>query len=194
MAAALRATSGIDLPDNEEATVVTRPATMQAPKPVASGTESGSGLESLDGSSLSTIERRLAHYIGPMAGYHIRRALQNAHSPEDFCASLSELLPTETQRSAFVKEALNLVTTQSGLRLLAAAGEIPPASTAGITAEDIVHVTGALAQIMGPIAPRLVKRAQTKSATRLDLETACAELIENDAERGRFVRILLGSR
>ena len=192
MAAAIRAAAGVRPPDDDGETVVLRPGTVSAPRPAAApGTQSGSGLEHLDGSSLSTIERRLAHHIGPMAGYHIRRALRNARSAEEFCTSLSALLPEEAQRDRFLREALNLVTTQSGLRILATVGAVPPpAAAAGITAEDVTGITAALAQVMGPIAPRLVTRARARASTRSELEAGCAEMIDNAAERARFQALL----
>ena len=189
MTAALRAAVGHRPPDDGDETVVLRPAAAPSLDPTAPPTRSGSGLEHLDGSSLSTIERRLAHYIGPMAGYHIRRALRNARSADEFCASLSELLPTDSERDAFIRDALGLVTAQSGLRIFATTPEQAPALPA-LTTEDIALVTRALAQIMGPIAPRLVARAQASSHTRAELQARCSAMIENTAERARFEALL----
>lgn len=190
MAAAIRAVSGRRCTDDDRETVVLRPTAEPAPETTAPGTQSGSGLEHLDGSSLSTIERRLAHHIGPMAGYHIRQALRNARSVQEFCASLSELLPADAQRDVFMHDALGLVAGQSALQTLANAPNFPPSDAPVITNEEVARITAALAQVMGPIAPRLVARAKARSPTRRDLEASCAEMIDNADERTHFEALL----
>jgi eukaryotic-like serine/threonine-protein kinase len=191
MAAAIGAVAAAGHPDDEGETVVLRPSGAAAPAPAAPGAQAGSALAHLHGSSISTIERRLAYHIGPIAGYHMRRALRDARSAEEFCGYLSQLLPADTPRGAFMQSTLDLVSMQSGPRTSTTARERIVDGHASLTAEDIAHIAAALAQIMGPIAPRLVARARILASTYGELEANCADIIENPAERTRF-RALLG--
>ena len=202
MAAAIRLLSSAAAPgaseaaaahDGEPATIV-RPFARGRPSGggPATGAVTGSDLGRLDGSSLNTIERQLAHHLGPMAGYHLRRALRDARSADEFCQRLTDLLPQESQRIPF-RGTLELAFAGREFRSTPApTAALPPAAPGPeISADSVERVTRALAQVMGPIAARLVARARAKAATPAELETLCADMIDRPGERERF-RTLLG--
>ena len=172
---------------------------LPSSRPHQPGPASGTGaadLAHLGGSSLLTIERRLARHIGPLAGYYMRRTLRDARSADEFCRLLGDLLPQESQRGPFIRDALELVADASGSH--ATPPTLGPASSgetggAGLMADAVERVTRALAQIMGPIAPRLVAKARAKAGSRSELENLCAEMIEQPEQRMRFRTLLDGT-
>jgi eukaryotic-like serine/threonine-protein kinase len=178
MAASLRALSEAPAPRAES------PTTIVLPSPEAR--EPRGGL-TLDGSSLSTIERRLAHDIGPMASYHLRRALARAQSTEELCEQLAEALPDGASRTRFIREVSALLSASSTLRGSSATGA--PGSL-DLDAATLTRMTRALAAVMGPIAPRLIARAQARATSLEHMEELCTGLIPRPEERTAFRRLL----
>jgi serine/threonine protein kinase len=206
MAAALQGLSGTELPasellpapQDEPATIILPAGTRSLPGSRA-GTFTGSILKSIDAGSLGTLERQLASHLGPMAGYHLRRAVRDAQSTEEFHRLVSELVPEGSPQHPLVRDALQLVTARS----------MPPAETAeavgtapgdepaiplpepdGITDEFLASVTQALMPVMGPIAPRLAARARARTTTRREMVAFCADMIDRPDERTRFHALL----
>jgi len=143
---------------NEPATIIlpsgTRSLTGTRPE-----TLNGSVLGSLDAGSLGTLERQLASHMGPMAGYHLRRALRDARSTEEFNQLVSDLVPEESPQRSLVRDALQKVTARSLPPIETEPAPIvppeppePPAQEE-ITDAFLATVTNALMQVMGPIAP-----------------------------------------
>jgi serine/threonine-protein kinase len=204
MAAALRGLGNMAVappadapaPGDEPATVILSPAPRPASDaPAASATRpgaaTGSVLKSIDAGSLATLERQLASHMGPMAGYHLRRAMRDAQSTEEFHRLVSELVPADCPQRSVIRDALQLAVAGSET----APDEPPPAEPAApdpekITAEFAAVVTRALMQVMGPIAPRLVARVRARAATRGELVSLCAEMIGNPDEESRFRTLL----
>jgi len=173
--------------DDDPATVIL-PTKRRSVTASRSGTGTGSLLQSLDTSSLSTLERQLADHIGPMAGYQLRRALLDARSTEEFCQLVTALLPPDSRQQSLVRDALRAMTSNGAPGSgggIPAAGFAPPAPEP-ITAEFTRAVTDALMRVMGPIAPRLVTRAGLRASTREDLVRLCAEMIEHPGEQKQF--------
>jgi tRNA A-37 threonylcarbamoyl transferase component Bud32 len=197
MAAALRqlpgdasAADGTVLAGSDDLATVVLPAGIAAPSAMRSG--SLTGLSSIDASSLSALERQLARYIGPMAGYHLRRALADARSIEEFGRMIGALVPQGSEQGSLIRGALQEIVATGGSR---GGGEPPTGVASAADADVITHefterMTRALTQVMGPIAPRLVARMRTRAATRTDLAALCAGMIEQPAERERFHKIL----
>jgi hypothetical protein len=176
----------------EDPATVILPVRRRSTTASRSGSGTGSLLQTLETSSLSTLERQLADHIGPMAGYHLRRALRDAQSTEDFCQQVTELLPAGSRQQNLIRDALQAMTANGELR---SSTGLPPAeptrsSPDPITAEFTEAITNALMQVMGPIAPRLVARARTRAVTRAELAAFCAETIERPDERERFRSLL----
>ena len=204
MAAALRGLAGEDLPPSDpaqqgpdEPATVILPTGSRSLSGTRSGTGTGSVLKSIDAGSLGTLERQLASHMGPMAGYHLRRALRDAQSTEEFHRLVSELVPEGSPQHPLIRDALDLVTARGAAPPdetdeAAAPLDEPPAPPVpdGITDEFLASVTQALMPVMGPIAPRLVARARARAQTRHDLVAFCTGMIDQPDERTRFHALL----
>ena len=44
-----------------------------------------------------------------MARFHLRRAMQDAHSPDELCRLLGQLVPQEDLRDQFVDDAIKII-------------------------------------------------------------------------------------
>ena len=201
-AAALPPAAGTAAVDEEAATLILTAGRQASPvTQPGTGTGNGSVLKSVDAASLATLERQLAHHIGPMAGYHLRRALREAQTTEEFCRLVGDLAPEGGPRESAIRDALLLVGgaegPSTGAEPVAAepVGAEPPAAEPppdpdALTAEFLEAVTRALAEVMGPIAPRLVSKARAQASGRRDLVARCAETIPRPAERAQFRSLL----
>lgn len=173
------------------------------PRLIETGTGAGTGagtaheFSHLDGSSLGTIERQLARHLGPIAGYHLRRALRDAQSADEFSRRLMELLPEESQRGS-LRGTLELVL--AGRMVPNAPATLPPpalsqaatgsAMPGAISPAAVARATQAMAQVMGPIAPRLVARARAKAGDEQEFEALCMAAIDRPDARARFRTLL----
>jgi serine/threonine-protein kinase len=215
MAAALRQLGGTATPaalgtisgGDEPPTEIVSPVIPPAPIPLSalmslSGSTSGTGsaVKSIDADSLPSLERHLAGHLGPMAGYHLKRAMRDAQSTEEFHRMIEALVPEASPERTRVLEALARVTTRKEPAALTKAEPssldavpepVPPEPEPAldpdaVTDDFIEKLTGALAHVMGPIAPRLVARARAEASTRNDLTAACAAYIDHMHERAQF--------
>ena len=199
-----------DATADDHATIVVPSAGAPRPRASDSPPSTIGDFDGLDEASLSTIERSLARHIGPMARYHLRRAMQDAHSPDELLRLLGDLVPQPELRERFVEDALRMIAAQPDRSLRAPVPEIAePGSLAtgslatgslsmgslvpgqprpGVAAVEAV--TRALAHSMGPVARHLVKRALARAATLDELRERCLELIDNADERQRFQALL----
>ena len=211
MAAAIRSLDGADESDDEPATIVV--ATGLAARSGDTGAVTGSGgalardfapgaasasftthdLAHLDAASLTTIERQLADHLGPMAGFHLRRALRDAQSADQFSRILTDLLPAESQRVP-LRGTLDVVLAGRDFnRVSQPSGHEPdllPKASANISDARARQATQALAQVIGPIASRLVAKLRTKAASISEFERLCEETIDQPEDRRRFRRSL----
>ncbi len=170
-------------PDGHDATAVTAAASRdrQAKRPAAE-------LEALGGASLATMERRLAHYLGPMAGFHLRKAMREAQTPEELGKMLAELIPEERARGQVQAELLKIMAVDGGLAVLRSSAGAP--GGAGLPTVTVDAAAKVLTLIMGPVAPHLLRRALLTVKTPAELEAACVEMIEPPEERDRFRKLL----
>ncbi|CAH2602707.1 Non-specific serine/threonine protein kinase [Rhodovastum atsumiense] len=126
----------------------------------------------LDPPTLTTIERRLAHHVGPMARHHLRHALAASASPEDLCARLVALLPDAGEQRSFTREMRDLL------------------STGGLDEATIATVRSALTQVLGPVAPLLLRDLLARSPDLDTLMQGCLRHIPRTAEQESFRRLL----
>ena len=162
------------------------------PSPPTLGTFGG-----LDGSSLSTIERSLARHIGPMARIHLRRAMQDARSPDELLTVLGDLLPEGDLRDRFVKDALQAMAARPEGSLGAMTATEPGSLGSGQprpAAEAVAMIIRALAHSAGPMARHLVKRALAQATTLGELRQLCLQMIDTAEERERFQALLADLR
>ena len=186
MAAALR-NIGQDVPDvaeleGEAPTIIGLPPQVFEDAADAPGT--GAAPPDIGDPSLATIERRLASYLGPMAAYKLRRALSQSRTAVEFCELLSNELPEGATRDSFMRDALALLSRNASVDGTAAERE------AARAAAELEILTRALAQVMGPIAPLLIRRAQARAASTAELEAACASMIDDPRQQQRFIQLL----
>jgi eukaryotic-like serine/threonine-protein kinase len=182
MAAALRSVNdgakSVVHPDDHAPTIIGQPSNIFDAAAGSPGT--GTGPPSVADPSLATIERRLASYLGPMAGYKLRQALSQSRSAIEFCELLSNELPEGATRDTFLRDALALLKMRGGPGIAVAASE------SAVTTADLEALQRALAQVMGPIASHIIHRMQAPSQNTAELEAACAAVIENPRQRQRF--------
>jgi len=177
---------GVMAEQDDDATVVAAAAGRGAP-----ARRAPAELEALQAASLATIERRLAHYLGPMAGFHLRRAMRESLTPEELGQKLADIIPEEHAREQVRTDLLQIIASDSGLLTLrSSTGQTAALSGTGVPRGTIDAVTKVLTLIMGPIAPHLLRRALQTARTPAELEAACIDMIENAEERERFRGLL----
>jgi serine/threonine protein kinase len=154
---------------------------------------------------VSNVEKKLASYIGPIAGIVVKRTAAKASDPNDLIAQLAATLNVETDRREFlarkndlllsltVPVAASPVSAETSSGAVAAA----PGSHAGtpvsevlvpLTPERIRRATELLARYVGPVAKILVERAAARTENEKGLYGMLAEHVQNPAERTRFLR------
>jgi serine/threonine-protein kinase len=177
-------------------TVVVAPSSGSAPRTAEPSPPTHGIFGGLDGSSLSTIERSLARHIGPMARIHLRRAMQDARSPDELLRLLSDLLPEGDLRDRFVKDALQVIAMrpEGSLGAMTAQPDLLGLGKKRPAVEAVAIVTRALAHSAGPMARHLVKRALARAATLEELRQLCLEQIDTAGERERFQALLADLR
>ena len=145
------------------------------------------GFDLTQSRSFSSIERRLAHHIGPLARYQLRRALKTARSPDELCAVLAGMLPDPGMARSFIRETRSLIEQDpEALALLSRTKGASRAQKAPISDAAISEIVQALAHILGPIAPRMLRRILPRVDTLPGLLEACMEQIEPLSEKQRF--------
>lgn len=174
LANALRGTVPADSPGNA--------ATVIGPSPTA-----------VIGPHLQEIERKLAAYVGPIAGYLVRSASGRSTSIEELCKSLSTSIDKVEQREAFLRDALKASragggTGTSGLVASTLIAPQPNAATASIPQADIDRAQAELARHIGPIAPLLMRRERAAASSAEDLWQRLAKHIEKPVDREAFLR------
>jgi TolB-like protein len=160
--------------------------------------------QEIDETVLTTLQRRLAHYVGSIAKALVDSTMEKAQSVEALCELLAENIHSSEKRRAFLREARR----ECGMYAPAAAKR-PPATAGGgrapsdgtgsdplpvaIPPATVALAQAELARIIGPIAQVLVKRALSSCATTADLWAKLAEHIEQPDERAAFLRRRPGS-
>lgn len=181
---ALREADALVGQDGDDAAAV--PATAGQPRPAKRATAE---LEALGGASLATMERRLAHHLGPMAGFHLRQAMRVSQTPEELGQRLADIIPEEQAREQVRAALSQIIASDSGLAMLRLGVATAPLGP-GLPASMIDAVTKAFTLVMGPIAPHLLRRALLTAMTPAELEAACIGAIKRPEERDRFRKLL----
>jgi serine/threonine-protein kinase len=136
---------------------------------------------------LRTVERRLAHYVGPMARVMIRKAASQTHDLGELYSLLSENIHDPEERRKFFEEArASGVDTGSSPRVHMT-GEQVPAKPVPLERSFVDETTQRLAAYLGPIAKVVTSRAAQKAASREEfVELVAGHLGTQD--RGAFLR------
>lgn len=181
---ALREGGALAEQDADDATLTTVTAAQARPAKRAAAE-----LEALGGASLATIERRLAHHLGPMAGFHLRQAVRDAQTADELGQRLAGLLPEGSAREQARTELLQIIASDGRLAMLRSSTGVALAGT-NLPTATIDAVAKAFTLVMGPIAPHLLRRVLLTVTTPAELEAACIEVIERPEERDRFRKLL----
>jgi len=199
MAAALRQAAEAPVPPPSEAarTIVMHSAAETLAAPAAPSFRQGAprdpvsatdpGLD--DRELLATIERRLAQYMGPIAGRLVRNALREADTLDGLCQRLAASIDQPPERERFLADVrarmAGVTASQSGRTTASASGA--PVSPAGLSPDEVERVQQALTHYLGPIAKVLVKRALPGAASVGELRGRLAEHLEQPADRAAFL-------
>jgi serine/threonine-protein kinase len=152
-----------------------------------------------DDASLSTAERRLVKFVGPMARIFVRQAAAQAHDDRELYALLAERIDDAAERERFTRLAAG---DASGSRTVATTGatrsgsnSAPRAATAATRARAprpldqpfIDRTTTRLAVYMGPIARVVARKAAQQARDADEFVRLVAEHLGTQ-ERDAFVR------
>jgi serine/threonine-protein kinase len=150
--------------------------------------EPTSALSTWDDTVLRTVERQLAHYVGPMARVMIRRAAERTGDVDELYALLAENISDPAHRQRFFDD--------GGATATAARSATQPGSTTGQRARARVatleqtfvdQTTMRLATYLGPIARVVANRAAQKAATQDEFVQLVADHL-GAQDRGAFLR------
>ena len=108
-----------------------------------------------DDTVLTTVERQLAKFVGPMAKIMVRQAAPQAHDVHELYALLASSIEDPERRRRFVSEPA--VSEASG-------PHGAPATRLGPSSSHTRHVTGSRTQVVRPLEPALVDQATARLA------------------------------
>lgn len=174
MAAALRAAVAED-PAADRTVVLT---------PSARGSAQAPGAD-----ALSTIERRLAQELGPIAKLLVSTAARTAPTLEALCETVSRNITSQPARERFMAEAL----AGSGPRRAVAGGTTgtherqPRPAVTALDRREVERAQLELARHLGPIAKLVAQREAASAPTIPALWERLAAHIERQADRTAFL-------
>ncbi len=146
--------------------------------------------DKLPAASLATLERRLAHHLGPIARIHLRRAMMTARTPDELGESLAGLLPPSAERDKLRGELLKIMQAGGGQPAISMDGGAAPPTRTQQSSTELDTIGRALTQVIGPIGPRLLRHALKTATTPEELEAACLKLIDSTLGREEFRRLI----
>jgi serine/threonine-protein kinase len=179
---------GGGLTNAEAATVLVQTARLPSePSVIVSGDKLAS-----DDALISTLERKLAHYTGPIARHLVQSAIKKIDRLDELFASLARNIENPSDRERFLREARSHfemrgrggASTRSGLRRTVSTN---PTATS-FSPVDLERIERELARYVGPIAKVLVGREAARVRSLPELWDAVALNIERGAERAAFLR------
>jgi serine/threonine-protein kinase len=144
--------------------------------------------------TLSTIERRLAPHVGPMARHLVQNAARRAGSLDELCDTLGRLIERPEQRAQFRQQVLadqtaaTMASQRSATLASQRAATAGAAQRAAIPPDEAARAEQALVRHMGPIAKILVKRAAGSAASVDELWQTLAAHIQTETDRQAFLR------
>jgi serine/threonine-protein kinase len=162
MAAALRGAPRESVPDDR--TMVAR----RPPDAAAAGVAE---------ETLTTIERKLAPHVGPIARHLVQNAARHTGSLDELCDTLGRLIEQPEQRAQFRQEVL---AGQSE------ATAVP--AQAAVAVEEAHRAEQELVRYVGPIAKILVKRALGTAGSAEAFWQLLAAHITGEVDRQAFLR------
>jgi eukaryotic-like serine/threonine-protein kinase len=186
-------------PPGSDATIIKHRAPPAVPKeavppPPSTNTLIGAGWNM---EVLAEVEKKLARFVGPIARVMVRRAADQTKDVGQLITWLAEKISGSADRENFRNSAEVVVPAKKAPEAdgRAMAGRLaaarPPAPAAPVSPEDIAAASRAMARLMGPIAPVLVKRAVISvGGNRQEFISTLAAHLTDEAERLWFIKSL----
>ena len=147
---------------------------------VASGLTPSPSSSQFQPAALGTLAKSLAQWTGPIATALVRKQSQASASLPELCRALSEHIPAEADRRAFLSACAREFGSQAGL--MATPAPLPSWNPAALE-----RITKTLAQYVGPLSKVLVTRAARKAKTVDELYELLGAEIPSASERTRFL-------
>ncbi|MEP6942346.1 MAG: serine/threonine-protein kinase [Betaproteobacteria bacterium] len=136
-----------------------------------------------DETVLRTVERQLAHYLGPMAKVMLRKAASQTRDVSQLYAMLAESISDSAGRQRFID---NTPGATASSRIIAT-GETAKTQTLPLDKDFVDQTTTRLAAYLGPIAKVVVNRAAQKAGSQQEFVQLVAGHLGTQ-ERGAFLR------
>ncbi|MDB5446624.1 MAG: hypothetical protein JWQ97_1941 [Phenylobacterium sp.] len=137
---------------------------------------------------LATIERRLAHHIGPIAGRLLRQAQRDAVSVDELCERLAGAIEAAPERARFLEEVRTALRRQDAPATLAGSAGAGAPAAAVLSEAELTGLQGELTRYLGPIAGHLVRRLAATATSADDLRAKLAEHLDRPEDRRGFLR------
>jgi serine/threonine protein kinase len=138
------------------------------------------GTAPVDPEIMQSLERRLAQFVGPIAGRLVQSAIRTATDFDDLCATLAAKIDDPTDRNAFQEAVVGAFapgTAQNGLI----------AAAPSFSAAELNRVRRELTVFVGPLARVLVKNAAPKASSASGLWRDLATHIRAQSDRSVFL-------
>lgn len=144
------------------------------------------------------MEKRLAHFVGPVAKVMVRRAATSTNDIVSMTLWLAGKIAGPEDREQFLKSAGIGTTPPSPKPTRSVSDDETLAGRPGSTTraarplspEDIARAAQLLARRLGPIAPVLAKRAAKPGCSREQFIATLAAYLSDDGDRERFLKAL----
>lgn len=172
------------------ATVIMVSSSSQHAAPVENTVFTAATSSLLLQSQLSTIEKNLTHYLGPVAKMLVKKQAKNANNIDQLISSLMVQIPSDQERKKFINS-LDFSTVTHSDQLL---NNSSPLSTSTESAESlfstdyIEQLTTDLSHYLGPVAKHLIKATLKKVSSKEQLCASLADKIPNLKERAAFLK------
>ncbi len=184
---------GQHIPDTEElsATVLRTqhaPA-VRAPIPAHLSSKSRTPA-SLSPTVITQLEQALIPYVGPMASRLIKKHANECVDINQLLDALAAHIPSAEEQTQFRTSITASELTQTGMhsQIEANTSEASePAPNVELSALELENLTRLLAQHVGPLASRIILRAQSKAVDWTDLCNKLADNINSPEHRQAFL-------
>jgi serine/threonine-protein kinase len=166
-------------------TTLSRPVDRDA---VASQTSQGLSLTMADKLSVDTIDalcRALARWLGPIAGFVVKQALQETRDPDTLLTSLSQQIKTDADTTRFREAAEKLLSEDLGIA--------SARTQETVSKVEIKAAIDRLIPVIGPVAKHLVNRTALTAVGRDDFYHRLADQIPDERQKARFLALREGS-
>ena len=140
-----------------------------------------------DDTVLRTVERQLAHYVGPMARVMIRRAAEQTTDVDELYTRLAENISDPARRQQFFDEGNATAGAARGVNLSGSTMGQRARNSAALEQTFVDQTTTRLATYLGPIARVVANRAAQKAATQDEFVQLVAGHL-GAQDRGAFLR------